>query len=81
MNKTGNRMNGDYIPTTGGRPDLHDLMDATAAGIGMNAAQRAKYVPWSAWRRLINRIPYTPGAAIYGAASMAFNEADCTCEK
>jgi len=47
MNKTGNRMNGDYIPTTGARPDLHDLMDATAARIG------GKFPTWPLWRRLI----------------------------
>ncbi|TWO70301.1 hypothetical protein FN976_15015 [Caenimonas sedimenti] len=69
--KTGNRGNGDYIPTTGTRPDLHDLMDATAAGVG------GKYPTWPAWRRAPNRMPYTPGAALYGAASAAMNSCEC----
>jgi hypothetical protein len=71
--RTGNRANGDYIPTTGKRPDLHDLMDATAASVG------GKYPTWPAWRRLPNRMPYTPGAALYGGASAAMNA--CECEK
>jgi hypothetical protein len=71
MDKVGNRLNGDYIPTTGKRPDLHDLMDATAAGVG------GKYPTWPAWRRAINRMPYTPGAALYGSASAAMNECEC----
>jgi RHS repeat-associated protein len=71
--KTGNRANGDHIPTTGTRPDLHDLMDATAAGIG------GKFPTWPAWRRSLNRVPYTPGGALYGAASAAMN--DCQCSK
>jgi hypothetical protein len=71
--KTGNRANGDYIPTTGKRPDLHDFMDATAAGVG------GKYPTWPTWRRAINRMPYTPGAAIYGGASAAMN--NCGCKK
>jgi len=69
--KTGNRANGDYIPTTGKRPDLHDFMDATAAGVG------GKYPTWPAWRRAPNRMPYTPGAAMYGAASAAMNSCEC----
>jgi hypothetical protein len=74
--RTGNRANGDYIPTTGKRPDLHDLMDATAAGIG------GKYPTWPAWRRGINRVPYTPGAALYGGASAVMNAPnDCECSK
>jgi RHS repeat-associated protein len=71
--RTGNRANGDYIPTTGKRPDLHDLMDATAARIG------GKYPTWPLWRRTINRMPYTPGSAMYGGASAAMN--DCECAK
>ena len=70
--RAGNRANGDYIPTTGTRPDLHDLMDATAANVG------GSYKTWPAWRRLPNRMPYTPGAAVYGGASAARNE--CVCE-
>jgi len=69
--RAGNRANGDYIPTTGARPDLHDLMDATAAGIG------GTYKTWPAWRRLPNRMPYTPGAALYGGASAALNVCEC----
>jgi hypothetical protein len=78
--RRGNRANGDFLPTTGTRPDLHDMMDATAAGIGMSAAQRASHVPWSPARRAINRVPYTPGAAMYGVGSMATND-DCTCQR
>jgi uncharacterized protein RhaS with RHS repeats len=70
--RTGNRANGDYIPTTGTRPDLHDLMDATASGIG------GKYATWPAWRRLINRVPYTPGGAVYGGASAVMNGCECS---
>ena len=73
--KAGNRLNGDYIPTSGKRGDLHDLMDATAAGVGMKAAERAAFVPWSPARRAVNRIPYTPGAAGYGAGSYGLNQA------
>ncbi len=73
--KAGNRLNGDYIPTSGKRGDLHDLMDATAAGVGMKAAERAAFVPWSPARRAVNRIPYTPGAAGYGAGSYGLNHA------
>lgn len=69
--RTGNRANGDYIPTTGKRPDLHDFMDATAAGVG------GKYPTWPAWRRAPNRVPYTPGAAMYGAASAAMQSCEC----
>ena len=71
MNKTGNRMNGDYIPTTGARPDLHDLMDATAARIG------GKFPTWPLWRRLLNRMPNVPGGAIYGVASYEMNQCEC----
>jgi RHS repeat-associated protein len=69
--RTGNRANGDYIPTTGRRPDLHDFMDATAARTAGN------YPTWPAWRRAPNRIPYTPGAALYGGASAAMNACEC----
>ncbi|WP_254706841.1 RHS repeat-associated core domain-containing protein [Ralstonia pseudosolanacearum] len=72
MDRVGNRMNGDYIPV-GPRPDLHDLMDAVAARTGGN------YATWPAWRRLINRMPYVPGSAIYGAASAGMN--GCGCDK
>lgn len=70
--RSGNRANGDYIPTTGTRPDLHDLMDATAAGVG------GKYSTWPAWRRAINRLPYTPGGALYGGTSAAMNACECS---
>jgi RHS repeat-associated protein len=74
--RTGNRANGDYIPTTGRRPDLHDLMDATAASVGGN------YPTWSTGRRAINRVPYTPGGALYGGASAALNQYNkCECKK
>jgi len=79
-NRSGNRLNGDYIPTNGGRPDLHDYMDAAASSIGMNASQKAAFVPWSQGRQLLNRIPYTPGAAAYGAGSTALNDATSDCE-
>lgn len=70
--RNGNRANGDYIPTTGTRPDLHDFMDATAAGIG------GKYPTWPSWRRAINRTPYTPGGALYGGASAGMNSCECS---
>jgi len=70
LNRTGNRLNGDHIPA-GPRPDLHDLMDATAAGIGGN------FKTWPAWRRLMNRMPNVPGSALYGGASVATNECEC----
>ena len=69
----GNRLNGDYIPTLGRRPDLHDLMDATAAGIGGN------FKTWPSWRRALNRIPYTLGAAAYGLGSMGYNSSNSGC--
>ena len=71
--RTGNRLNGDHIPTTGTRPDLHDLMDAIAARTG------GKFKTWPAWRRAINRMPYTPGSAIYGGASAVANEVGNSC--
>jgi len=71
LNQVGNRLNGDFIPA-GPRPDLHDLMDGTAAGIG------GSFETWPAWRQLINRIPYVPGSAAYGGASAAAN--GCGCE-
>jgi RHS repeat-associated protein len=79
LNKIGNRLNGDHIPTTGARGDLHDLMDSTAAAAGMNEAERAAFVPWPEWRELINRMPYVPGSAIYGGGSAVMNS-NCGCQ-
>ncbi len=74
LDKVGNRLNGDHLPVGGPRPDLHDLMDGTAAGVG------GKYKTWPAWRRAINRVPYVPGAAVYGGGSVAMNS-ECGCGK
>jgi len=71
LNRTGNRLNGDYIPTTGSRPDLHDLMDATASQIG------GSFNTWPAGRRLINRVPMVPGTAAYAGGSALLNECGC----
>jgi RHS repeat-associated protein len=79
FNKIGNRLNGDHIPTTGARGDLHDLMDSTAAAAGMKEAERAAFKPWSAGRQMINRIPYVPGSAIYGGSSAVMNS-NCGCQ-
>lgn len=79
-NKSGNRLNGDYLPTTGARPDLHDFMDSVASKVGMTLAGRASFSPWSRFRQAINRIPYTPAAAVYAGGSYALNELTCECK-
>jgi RHS repeat-associated protein len=77
LNKKGNRLNGDYVPR-----NLHWRMDPVYRTKFLNDALRAEHVPFSDFRGLINRMPYTPGGLIYGATSMAANEIsipECGC--
>ena len=58
-------------------------MDPTYRTKFITDAERALHAPFSDARGLINRVPYTPGGAIYGGASAAANEAiisECGCQ-
>ncbi|WP_165797375.1 RHS repeat protein [Solimonas fluminis] len=72
LNKTGNRLNGDHVP-----PEMHDLIDPVANSVGKSVAEAAKTPPFSPLRQLPNRVPYTPGAAVYGTGSAAMNSCEC----
>lgn len=77
LNKKGNRLNGDFVPR-----NLHWRMDPEYRTKWLTDAERAKHVPFGDLRGLINRMPYTPGAALYGLSSMGLNNLtndDCGC--
>jgi RHS repeat-associated protein len=71
MDKVGNRLNGDFVS-----PELHTRMDA-AAQFGLSREWLAANPLFSPLRQLINRVPYVPGAAAYGAGSAAVNSCGC----
>jgi len=71
FNRAGNRLNGDYLPTT-----LHALVDPQAYRFAPKVWKEVNDL-FPAWRRALNRIPYLPGSAAYGAGSAAINGCDC----
>ena len=71
LNKTGNRLNGDFVS-----PELHTRMDA-AAQFGLSTEWLAANPLFFPARQLLNRIPYVPGSALYGAGSAEINSCEC----
>jgi RHS repeat-associated protein len=74
LNRTGNRLNGDYVGSV-----RHAMMDPAAHRFAPRS-WKADHPYWPAWRRLMNRMPYTPGAAAYGAGSALLNSGGCDCQ-
>lgn len=72
LNQVGNRLNGDFVSA-----EVHTRMDS--AVFGQTAEWLAANPLFSPIRQLVNRIPYVPGAALYGAGSAAINQ--CSCSK
>jgi len=73
MNRYGNRLNGDFVS-----PELHTMMDP-AAQFGLSQEWLAANPLFSPFRQMLNRVPYMPGAAAYGAGAAAMNS--CGCDK
>ncbi len=71
MNRVGNRLNGDFVS-----PELHTRMDSEV--FGQTDAWMAANPLFSPLRQLVNRMPYVPGAALYGAGSAAINHCGCS---
>ena len=76
LNRSGNRLNGDHLPVSRDF-DLHARIDMVARR-GLDPDWLARNPPFSPIRQAWNRVPYTPGAAIYGGASYALNRV-CGC--
>jgi hypothetical protein len=79
LNKKGNRLNGDYVPR-----NLHWRMDPVYRTKFLDDVTRAKNPPFSDFRGLINRLPYTPAGFLYGMGSLEFNEfldSGCECQR
>jgi hypothetical protein len=65
------RPNGGFVP-----PELHTRVDA-AAQFGLSREWLAANPLFSPLRQMMNRVPYVPGAAAYGAGSAAMNGCGC----
>jgi RHS repeat-associated protein len=74
LNKHGNRLNGDFVP----RPQ-HWRMDPIYRSKFLDDFHRAMFPPFGDLRGLINRMPFVPGALIYGASSAGLNGNGCEC--
>ena len=71
LNQTGNRLNGDYLPTV-----VHALIDP--ANYRFAPALWKEMNPmFPMWRRALNGIPYLPGSAAYGAGSATISSCGC----
>lgn len=70
MNKTGSRLNGDFVSA-----QLHIRMDS-AAQFGLSKLWRAETPFFSPIKQIINRAPYVPAAGAYVAGSIELNHSN-----
>ncbi len=75
LNKRGNLLNGQYISW-----QLHARLDPFAYRILSAANKQLVGSPFSPLRQAINRVPYLPGSAAYGAGGAAMSSgSNCGC--
>jgi RHS repeat-associated protein len=75
LDRVGNRLNGDHLPVSRNF-DLHARIDRRARG-GLDPDWLRRNPLMNPFWQAVNRVPYTPGAALYGAGSKALNSCDC----
>jgi RHS repeat-associated protein len=73
LNQRGNRLNGDFMSW-----EQHASIDPWAYRFASQAWKDANEL-FPAWRQALNRIPYFPASAAYGAGSAAINSGGCGC--
>lgn len=73
LNKKGNLLNGQYVSW-----QLHAKVDPWAYRFTARS-WKALNKPYSNFRQAINRVPYLPGAGLYGAGGAAISSSNCGC--